>query len=166
MVTKGRAVVLGGLLLLGMLGTYGFVTREERAVRKKYAALAEWVRKEPGEPPLEKAVKARAAAGVFHDPCLFEIQTYEISAEVSLQQLAGIALQGRERFSELDLEFYDLAVNIPQPGHAETSATAHLMGKKAGGDGVNETHEISASLAKGEDGWRFKRITAVEVLQK
>lgn len=166
MVNKRMWIGAGLLAVLAVFAIYRFVTREERAVKKRFAVLSQWVSKEPGEAPLEKVGKARAAAGIFRDPCRFEIASYEISAEVSLQQLEVIALQGRDRFRELSLEFYDLSVEFPEAGQAAATATARLTGKKSDGGGVNETHEITAALAKGDEGWRFTRISAVEVLQK
>lgn len=160
-------LVAGALLALVALGaTWFFATRETRRVRARFRALAEWVDKAQGEAPLEKVGKARAVETLFADPCHFEIQAYDVSADVGRQHLAGLALQGRERFATLELAFYDLEISFPEEGQALATATARLTGSKVGGDPVNETHEVECRLTRTEEGWRFSRITAVEVLQK
>jgi hypothetical protein len=163
-----RRKLVGGALLaaLALWGIWAYATLEKRRVRARFEALAEWVDKEPAEAPLEKVGKARVVNSIFADPCRFEIQAYEISAEVPLEQLAGLALQGRERFASLELKFYDLKITFPEEGQSLVTATGRLSGTKVGGDPINETHEVECALAKGDEGWRFTRITAVQVLQK
>jgi len=163
-----RRKLVGSLALsaLALWAIWAYATLEQRRVRARFEALAQWVDKAPDELPLEKVGKARAVGTLFADPCRFEIQAYEISAEVGLEQLAGLALQGRERFASLELKFYDLEIAFPEKGQARATATARLTGTKVGGDPVGETHEVECALTKTDEGWRFSRITAVEVLEK
>jgi len=166
-VVNRRRLVAGWVLAaLALWGIWAYATLEKRRVRARFEALAQWVDKDAGEPPLEKVGKARAVTALFADPCRFEIQAYDLSAEVGLQTLAGMALQGRERFASLELRFYDLTIEFPEEGRALATATARLTGSKVGGDPVSETHEVECALAKTDDGWRFTRITAVQVLEK
>jgi hypothetical protein len=59
----------------------------------------------------------------------------------------------------------------PPPRHqgakdTGVAATARLTGKKAGGETINETHELDCALIKTGDGWRFTNIKAAVVLKK
>ncbi len=166
MVDKKRLAAGAALAALAIYTLYCFAHLEERRVKKRFAALAEWARKEPGEQPMEALLKARGAQKIFADPCRFEIEAYEVSASVSLQEIMAYAVQGRERFAELDLKFYDVTVAFPEKGLAQVTATARLTGKRAGGGPINETHELDCTLKKTGDGWRFTKIKAVEVLKK
>lgn len=160
--------LIGGAVLavLAICTLYCFAHIEEWRVKGRFKALAEWVDKEPGEQPMETLLKAAGAQKIFADPCRFEIEAYEVSSKVSLQEIMGYAAKGRERFSDLHLKFYDVTVAFPEKGEAEVTATARLTGRKAGGDPVNETHEVECALKKTDDGWRFTNIKAVEVLKK
>lgn len=166
MVTR-RNFVGGALLaLIALWALWAYATLEKRRVRARFSALAAWVDKAPDEAPLEKVGKARAVESLFADPCRFEIPAYELSAEVGLQDLARLALMGRERFAWIELTFYDLEITFPQEGQALATTTARLTGAKVGGGEVSETHEVECALTKTGEGWRFHRVTAVEVLQK
>ncbi len=164
---NNKRLIAGAVLAVLVLSSaYCFAHIEEWRVKGRFKALAEWVDKEPGEQPMESLLKAAAARKIFADPCEFELESYKVSAKVSLQEIIGYAAKGRELFSELTLKFYDVTVVFPEKGDAEVTATARLTGKKAGGEAINETHEIECSLSKTGDGWRFTKIKAVEVLKK
>ncbi len=164
---NNKRLLAGAVLaLLALFSLYCFAHIEEWRVKGRFKALAEWVDKEPGEQPMDALLKAAGARKIFADPCEFEIESYKVSAKVSLQEIMGYAAKGRERFSQLALKFYDITVVFPQKGEASVTATARLTGKKAGGEAVNETHEIECNLKKTDDGWRFTKIKAVEVLVK
>jgi hypothetical protein len=150
------------LLLLLVL----FYPTQERQVKKRFKVLRGWVRLEGTEPPVAQVGKYRSAQEIFADPVELESKAHELSAKLSVQEIAGGATRWRSSFRTLDVEFKDLSVTFPSDEEALVTTTAHLFGESGGGTQFNETHEVQCTLHKGDKGWLFARIEVVQVLER
>jgi hypothetical protein len=140
--------------------------RDERLVRRQFAALEKVVSKQKEESPVAGAVRARTCVALFADPCEVLTQVDFLSGSFSREDIAQQLFYGRSQFRKVVLKFHDLHVEFPSPGAARCVMSATLQGDTLGGDVVREVHEVHSALTKVGSDWLFQRMEVVDVLVK
>lgn len=163
--TRNRVLAALGLLLLAW-GLWYFFPSRERQVRRQMNALAQWASKEPGEGALAAVQTARAARDFFADPCEWQADAFDLSGQVSPDEIARYEFAVRSRFETLRVKLYDLSVDFSQDGAAHVTATVRIEGSRKDEDSLNETHEVRGTLAKQDGKWLLQKATVVEVLRR
>jgi len=103
---------------------------------------------------------------LFEKAIRIHIPAYDMSREVDRKEIPALVLMARTKFSRIRVRFYDMGVDFPSDAQALVIVTAGLEGQLAGGEPVDEIHELECLLDKREDGWYFRKFEAVEVLEK
>ncbi len=165
MVTRNRVLAVVAAVAIIWTVWYLFPTKT-RQIKRRFKAVASWVSKDGPEGNLAMIRQAAAAAKFFVDPCEFHSATYHLTGSLSVREISGYYFEGRSRCARLSLKFYDLHVTFPEKRTASVKATARLTGRTTDGDNIAETHEVSCTLEKGDNGWLFKKVTLVQVLKK
>ena len=165
MVTRNRVIAALGLVLLAWSLWYFFPTRE-RQVKRQMNALAQWASKESGEGALAAVQTAREAKEFFADPCEWQAGAFDLSGQLSPDEIARYEFAVRSRFETLRVKLYDLSIDFSQDGaaHVTTTVRVEITSKEA--DPVNETHEVRGTLAKQDGKWLLEKVTVVEVLRR
>jgi len=166
MVKTRHVIVVVGMLVGGMIAFLIFWPSEEAKVRKRFEFIAEKFEKAPGESPIIGAAKANQIREVFAERCRIDAPAYFASRDILSDELPAIVLRMRSRYSEIDLMFYDLAVEISGQDVAQVNVTAIMKGKSTNGQSIEDLHELNCKLQKIEEIWRLKEIEIVEVLEK
>ena len=142
-----------------------FPTRE-RQVRHKLKALAGWASKDGNEGQLATAMKARDADRFFAPKCEWSTEGEELSGTLSPSDIGRFMFAYRSHWRNISLKFYDVQVEFPEHSAANVTATVLLRGESESGDDLNETHEVTCALEKGDGGWKITKVTVVQVLKK
>lgn len=162
-----RNVAIAAAAALVVIGLFAFFyKREERKVKKVFSKIEECFSKGGQEAPLEMVQKAAALLSLLAPSVEFSYPSRDISTTVSRDDLARQASGVRTRYTEVELEFQDLAVEFPADGEARVLATARLTGRSASGEEAGETHEVSFDLKKTEGKWLLSGVEIVDVLEK
>jgi hypothetical protein len=140
--------------------------RDERLVRRQFAALERVVSKQKEESPVAAAGRAQTCVALFADPCEVLTQVDFLSGSFSREEIAQQLFYGRSQFRHVALEFHDLRVEFPSPRTASCIVSATLQGDTHGGDAIREVHEVHGTLTKVDSDWLFQRLEAVDVLVK
>lgn len=165
MVTRNRVFAGLGLILLAWGLWYFFPTRE-RQVRRQMNALAQWASKESGEGALAAVQTAREAKDFFADPCEWQADAFDLSGQVSPDEIARYEFAVRTRFETLRVTLYDLSVDFSQDGAAHVTTTVRIEGSSKEAGPLNETHEVRGTLAEKDGKWLLKKVTVVQVLRR
>ncbi|NDY42450.1 hypothetical protein G3N55_06290 [Dissulfurirhabdus thermomarina] len=139
---------------------------DERRVRHRFELLARYVQKDAGEPALAGANKCRLLADLFTDPFRLEAGEDVPFTEFAPRELAALAARERARWRTVSLRFRDLRVAFPEPGRARADFSAVLVLDPGGGRPEYDAREGVCDLVEADDGWRFQRCRAVEVLER
>ena len=161
-----RNLLAAGAIALLVISTYCFFTSKERQVRRVFRSLSSETSKEGQEGQLAAAQKAKAISEKFEEQCEWEAEGYHLSGSVGRENILQFAFAARGRFERLALDFYDIEAVFPESGVATVTATARLSGDSTAGKALGETHEVECELAKGKEGWLFRKVKLVQVLQK
>ena len=151
---------------IGIGGALGCSPGEEKRVRKQFTLLAKWVSKDAEETTFAMADKAQNIGRLFAKDCGFEARVISLSGHYGREEITSYAAQARFQFSRLSLRFYDLEIDFPEKGTAETTLTARATGTLKSGERVDEIHELKSVLKRTDDGWLFSDFEVVEVLEK
>lgn len=153
-------------LALGIWAALYWFPTAEKKVKRQFRLLSEFASKEKDEPPLLAAQKIRNLETLFADRCEIRAPRFGLAGSFPRQEISLMAATARARFSRLILRFHDLTVSFPKKDEARVTLTARLIGKTAGGQDVDEPHELECQLIKTEDRWLFIRMEIVEVLKR
>ncbi len=154
------------ILALGIWAALSLFPTDAKKVKRQFRLLAEYASKEAGEPPLMTAQKIRNLETLFADPCEIQAPRLGLGGSFPRQEISLMAAAARARYSRLVLRLHDLTVSFPKKDEARVTLTARLIGQAAGGQEVDEPHELECRLKKIEDRWRFIRMEIVEVLKR
>ena len=143
-----------------------FAESDEDQIRKQLDHLTETIKKESGEKPLVAAQKAKSISDLFTDGCHLEIKAGSLSGKYKRSEIMQRAMMARTYFTYLELEIYDLTVNVTNDANAHIAFTSRLLGTTGDDESTSDTREIEADLQKVDGQWLFSNVAEVEVLTK
>lgn len=117
------------------------------------------------EPPVEALVRAGKIAEHFQDPCRLIIEEAGYDQQVPRRQLIERVAALRGRYSRMEADFADLAIEILDPGNARMGATLRVRGM-IDGQPAGDVREVEARWVKVEGIWRIAEIRVVQVLER
>lgn len=166
MVKLKHIVLAGAVLVLAVALITSFSESEEKRVKKRFALLAGWVSKEPGETAFTMAQKVRKIGGLFAERCTLQAPLDGVSGVYSPDEISRYAARARLPFSKLSIDFYDVDIDFPEERTARAVLTGRATGRLKGGEGVDEVRELQCVLEKVENKWLFTDFEVVQVLKK
>jgi len=167
MVKRNIILVAGLFAIIGFLLVYHVFYNEEARVKRKFTELSERVSKEPDETKLIAAATVNKITRMMQETIQVDIPSHSVSERFERKDLSAPIFNGRLRYSEMTLRFFDFAIDLPEEGKAVVNVTGKLEGRLLSGESVDEIHELECVLVKNKnDDWLFSRIEVVEVLEK
>jgi len=155
-----------GIALLALCVWIGWLRSDKRQVQKVFEKATELMeKKEGGAGLVAEALRTREIMGLFTDEVRITIPELRRSDHIQARELARQAILMRTHFSELTLEFSNLAITIAAKGEADVTCQARLSGA-TGGEWVEEERNAAVHLSKDPSTkkWQFSRIVASEGL--
>ncbi len=139
-------------------------------IRRKFADLAYAASKESGEKSSALIYKTQMVLpNLFAETCGLEVKEAILGGDYSREEISSKAAMAHKRFSSAALRFFDLEIEVSeqQPDRAKAYFTVNLDGIRAqGGERVNETREMEATLRKIDGNWVFTNFKIREILRK
>ena len=164
---KPKYIVIAGLVLVAAIVAYFILSQSEaEKIKKQFAFIAEKLEKSDKENPLIAAANANKLKEVFTEPFTIHAPAYDVSREVSTDEISPIVISMRARYSQITLTFYDYSIDFPAKDTANVSVTEVLRGKLTSGEYVEDINELSCKIKKIDDFWLITEIEVVEVLEK
>ena len=164
---KPKHIVIAGLVLAAAIVAYFIFSQSEaEKIKKQFTFIAEKLEKSDKENPLIAAANANKIQEVFTEPFTIHAPAYDVSREVSTDEISPIVLSTRTQYAQMTLKFYDYSIDFPAKDTANVSVTEVLRGKLTSGEYVEDINELSCKINKVDGVWLITEIEVVEVLEK
>lgn len=164
---KIKYFIIVSIFIAAGIAVFFFVFESQEAkIKKQFKFIAEKMEKSEEESPLISSAKAKGLTKVIANPCFINIPTYSYSKKTSSESLTRTILTMRSQYSKISMTFYDFVFDYMDEITAQVIVTAGLKGKLRAGEVLEDIHEVTCSLKKIDDVWKFIEIEVVDVLKK
>jgi len=132
MVTRKNILILLLLCCLGAALFFFLRPSKEEQIRARLDQLCGEVQKQKNEAALDSLTKAARIGKLFQDPCQIYFTTPLLDGRLSRREIVQHISVARNRFSQLNLSFYDITFHFPDDRHANLSMTMRVRGALQG----------------------------------
>lgn len=166
MVNRRFIAIAGLILALGLAYWFFIYNSDERRIRKQFERVSEWFVKEPDASGLVLATRVGLLKSLIAEECVLNLDAYGVSETYSPDTIANYALGVLAEATQLELDLYDISMNIQSSSSARVALTARLIWETTSGERLTDTHELECVLNKHDDTWRFMSVDIIDVLEK
>jgi len=166
MVTSRNIIILLMVCLLGSALFFFLHSTREEQIRARLDQLCKEIQKQENEPALDSMTKAARIGKLFQDPCQIYFTTPLLDGRLTRREIIQHISVARNRFSRLNLSFYDITFNFPDDRLASLSMTMRVQGYFQGDDEpFSDVRELLMDMEQTDGTWRISRVEEIQVLE-
>ena len=158
MVVKNKPWMLIALISLAAIISISLVLRsnsDKRHIQRQFKRLSDAVSFTSGESLIAHGLSSKRLGDLFAEESTLSIPVHGLSGRYSRTELVRNALGAKNMCERLNLDFFDLTVDITEPSQAQVTTTARLKGQTLSGDTFNDVRELHCALKKNKGHWLF-----------
>ena len=150
-------------MALGGWFTYYFSAKE--VIKRQLTGITVALGKEGQETAVQMALKMREVKNMLAESCLVTIPERVYNEALEQDLIIHYLISYRYRYALLTLALEDLRIDIPVKGQAVAQTTVRLrLQSTPQSEPVEESHQVTFSLTRGDKKWLLQTITLPEAL--